>query len=155
MELHLDVLRALQLSSGVTHSEFIKASADGRFYFLETAARVGGAYIADVIELATGLNPWVEWARIEVALAGGETYALPALHAGYAGSVISLARQETPDLAGYTDPEIARRLHKTHHAGLLLSSRDEPRLRSLIDEYAERFLADFCASMPVPDKATA
>ena len=155
VELHADVLRALQLSSGVTHSEFIRASADGRFYFLETAARVGGAYIADVIELATGLNPWVEWARIEVALARGEAYSLPALHAGYAGSVISLARQEKPDLTSYSDPEVARRLHKAHHAGLLLSSTDEHRLRSLVGEYADRFLTDFCASMPVPDKATA
>ncbi len=154
-KLHSDVLRALHLTSGVTHSEFIKASEDGRFYFLETAARVGGAYIADVIELATGLNPWIEWARIEVALARGEVYQLPALHAGYAGSVISLARQETPNLAGYTDPEIARRLDKAHHAGLLLSSTDQHRLRALVDEYADRFLADFCASMPVPDKATA
>jgi biotin carboxylase len=153
--LHAELLAALGMRDGVSHSEFIQASADGRFYFLETAARVGGAYIAEVIEYASGLNPWVEWARIEEALARGAEYGLPELHAGYAGSVISLARQETPDLSGYTDPEIAQRLHKAHHAGLILRSADEPRLRSLVEGYAERFLTDFCASMPVPEKATA
>ncbi len=153
--LHKDLLSALRLTEGVSHSEFIKARADGKFYFLETAARVGGAYIADVVEYASGLNPWVEWARIEVAAARGQEYKLPALHEGYAGSVISLARQETPDLSGYTDAEIVQRLHKTHHAGILLQSPDEVRLRSLVEGYAERFLTDFCAAMPVPEKATA
>jgi len=30
------------------------------FYFLETSARVGGAYISDVVETANGLNLWRE-----------------------------------------------------------------------------------------------
>jgi biotin carboxylase len=34
-----------------------KSKAAGAFYFLETAARVGGAYIADVVEFASGINP--------------------------------------------------------------------------------------------------
>ena len=34
---------------GVSHTEFIRAQ-DGRIYFLETSARVGGAYIVDVVE---------------------------------------------------------------------------------------------------------
>jgi biotin carboxylase len=154
-EIHARLLKGLGMEAGVTHSEFIKASADGRFYFLETAARVGGAYIAEVIQFGRGLNPWVEWARIEVALARGEQYRLPSLHEGYAGSVISLARQQTPDLSAYDAPEIVERLHKDHHAGLILASPEEERLRLLVERYAEGFLRDFSASMPVPDKATA
>ncbi|HYP52337.1 MAG TPA: hypothetical protein VEQ42_02290, partial [Pyrinomonadaceae bacterium] len=50
--LNRDLLHALGLMRGVTHTEFIKG-ADGRFYFLETAARVGGANIAEVVEAAT------------------------------------------------------------------------------------------------------
>jgi biotin carboxylase len=61
------LVKALKLDQGAAHAEFIKSDADGRFYFLEIAARVGGAYIADVLEAATGLNLWREWARIEVA----------------------------------------------------------------------------------------
>ncbi|ADW69099.1 ATPase [Granulicella tundricola] len=155
LKIHESLIAGLHMHAGVTHSEFIRADADGRFYFLETAARVGGAYIAETLEFATGVNPWVEWARIEVALAKGEEYKLPELRKEYAGSVISLAKQETPDTSGYTDPEIVLRLHKTHHAGIILKSGSEPRLKSLVESYAGRFLDDFCAVMAVPDKPTA
>ena len=154
LEIHTALLAALHLPAGVTHSEFIQSSADGRFYFLETAARVGGAYIADTIELATGLNPWVEWARLEVTAARNEPYRLPPLHPGYAGAVISLARQQTPDLTPYSDPEIAFRLHKPHHAGVLLKSPSEARIQSLVASYTQRFLSDFNAVLPAPDKPT-
>ena len=155
LKVHAEMLKALGMHDGVTHSEFIRSAADGEFYFLETAARVGGAYIAETVEFATGLNPWVEWARLEVAAARGDCYQLPAIHTGYAGSVISLAKQEQPDLSGYTDPEIAMRLNKAHHAGLILKTDSEPRLRELVDQYAGRFVEDFYASMPAPDKPTA
>ena len=151
--IHEQTLGALHLQAGVTHSEFIRAT-DGRFYFLETAARVGGAYIAETVEFATGVNPWVEWARMEVAAAGGEEYRLPPLHNQFAGSVISLARQEDPDTSGYTDPEIVMRLHKKHHAGLILKTPSESRLAELIASYTERFLHDFNAVLAAPDKPT-
>ena len=57
----------LGMARGVTHAEYIRAHADGRFYFLEIAARVGGAFISDLVEAATGINLWREWARLEVA----------------------------------------------------------------------------------------
>lgn len=152
--IHAEVLGALHLQQGVTHSEFIRSEADGRFYFLETAARVGGAYIAETVEFATGVNPWVEWARIEVAAARGEEYRLPETRREFAGSVISLARQETPDLSGYTDPEIVMRLHKSHHAGILLKSDSEGRIKSLVESYAMRFLEDFNAVLAAPEKPT-
>ncbi len=65
---------ALGMVRGVTHAEYIRAQADGRFYFLEIAARVGGAFIADLVEASTGVNLWREWARLEVsALRGTST----------------------------------------------------------------------------------
>jgi biotin carboxylase len=140
------------MTSGVTHSEFIRAKADGQLYFLETAARVGGAFIADVTEFASGVNPWVEWARIEVALMRGEKYRLPELREEYAGSVICLARQETPDLSGYDAPEVVYRLKKHHHAGLIVKSGSAERVRELLEEYGDGFLRDFYARMDVPDK---
>ncbi len=153
-KIHKRLLEALGMESGVTHSEFIKSAADGEFYFLETAARVGGAYIAEACELATGINPWKQWATIEKALATGEEYVLPSVTRDFVGSVISLAKQDEPDLSGYTDEEIVLRLHKPHHAGIILRSKDERRTRSLLESYASRFLADFCAVMPAPDKPT-
>ncbi|HTZ82606.1 MAG TPA: ATP-grasp domain-containing protein, partial [Candidatus Acidoferrales bacterium] len=59
-----DLIAALGLLRGVSHAEFIRAQADGNFYFLECAARVGGAYINEMVETATGINLWREWARI-------------------------------------------------------------------------------------------
>ncbi len=150
-----EVLAALGLTSGVTHTEFIRAHADGRFYFLETAARVGGAYIADVVEFAAGINPWKEWARLECAALFGRPYALPELRHEHAGSVICLARQQQPDTSAYTDPEVVYRLHKHHHAGVIVQSSSAQRIEALTGDYAQRFVKEFCAVMPVPDKATA
>ena len=113
------------------------------------------AYIAELVEFSKGLNPWMEWARVEVATALGREYCLPKLKESFAGSVISLARQETPDLGGYTDPEIAMRLKKHHHAGLIVASISAKRVETLLEEYGPRFLEDFSASQPVPDKPTA
>lgn len=153
--IHRATLKALGMTSGVTHTEFIKSRQDGRFYFLETAARVGGAYIAELVEFAKGLNPWVEWARVEVATVLGMEYCLPKLKDGFAGSVISLAKQAEPDMSGYTDPEIVMRLKKHHHAGLLVESASAARVEALVEEYGARFLEDFSASQPVPDKPSA
>ena len=152
--IHQQLIEGFRLPNGVTHSEFIKSAADGKFYFLETAARVGGAYIADMVEFVTGVNPWVEWARMEVALAAGTEYTLATPRRDFAGSVISLARQDAPDLGAYTDPEIALRLHKPHHAGIIVTSTSDARVKELVESYAVRFLEDFCAVVPPPDKPT-
>ncbi|MEI9980075.1 MAG: ATPase [Edaphobacter sp.] len=153
--MHTHVIESLGMFAGVTHTEFIKAHSNGRFYFLETAARVGGAHIADVVEFASGINPWVEWARIEVAALFHMEYVLPRPKQLYAGSVISLARQERPDTSGYNAPEIVRRLDRRHHAGLIVCADSAERIEALVQEYSNRFLDEFCAVLPPPDKPTA
>jgi hypothetical protein len=145
------VARALGMVRGVTHAEFIKGQADARFYFLEMAARVGGANIAEMVEFATGLNLWAEWARIEVAHFRREMYRLPELRPGYAGLILCLARQAQPDLSAYQDPEIAWRLKKDHHAGLIVASPDPDRIQVLLESYRQRFTADFLAVQPPLD----
>jgi len=107
-----------------------------------------------MVEFATGVNPWVEWARIEVARANGVEYTLPALKKDFAGAVISLAKQDEPDLSAYTDPEIVLKLHKAHHAGILVVSPSEQRTRELVESYAGRFVEDFLAVVAAPDKPT-
>ena len=148
--LQRQLIEVLGFLRGVTHTEFIKGHADGRFYFLETAARVGGAYIAEMVEAATGINLWAEWAKIEIA-GGAEPYRLPALRTAYAGIIISLARQEYPDTAAYQDPEIVWRLRRLHHAGLIVAAPTTARVETLLDSYAPRFQADFFATLPPRD----
>ena len=155
LAMHKQVIGSLGLVSGVTHTEFIKAQADGSFYFLETAARVGGAHIAEVVEFASGINPWVEWARIETAALLGNEYRLPPLRERYAGSVISLARQEHPDTGSYDAEEVVWRLNRHHHAGLIVCGETAARVEELVEEYTGRFLEEFCAVQPAPEKPSA
>jgi hypothetical protein len=149
--LNRQLLDALGFVRGATHAEFIKGQADGEFYFLECAARVGGANIVELVEASTGLNLWAEWAKIEI---GGEEvpYELPPHRSDYSGLIISLARQEWPDLSAYTDPEIAWRMKRKNHAGLAVRADNPQRVQELLDGYVPRFYADFHATLPAPDK---
>lgn len=149
--LNRKVLEELGFLRGVTHAEFLKANSDGKIYFLEVAARVGGAYISDVIEAATGINLWREWARLEVG-AGKRPYQLPQPNHDYAGVILSLARQERPDTSAYTDPEIVYRVTKYHHAGFILKSPKPERIEELLNSYSKRFQTDFLAMQPVPER---
>lgn len=154
LEINRELIVTLGLLRGVTHAEFLRAHANGKFHFLEIAARVGGAYISDVVEAATGVNLWREWARLEIA-AGKQPYELPPMRRHYAGVILSLARQEHPDTSAYSDPEIVYRVSKYHHAGFVLKSASADRVRELLDSYTLRFRDDFLATQPVPDKPTA
>lgn len=153
-ELNARLAPGLGMESGVTHAEYIKAHADGRFYFLEIAARVGGAFIADLVEQATGVNLWREWAKIEVADLRGVRYVPPETRADYAGSVLCLAKTAAPDTSAFDAPEIVVRMQKHHHAGLIVRSPQAGRVRELLEAYSAAFTERFLAQMPPPAKPT-
>jgi len=138
----------------VSHTEFIKADSDGKFYFLETSARVGGTNLAELVEAASGINLWVEWAKIEIGQ-GKKTYETPNTRKDFAGIIISLAKQEWPDLSAYNDPEIIWKMKKRYHAGMIVSSPSFERVQSLVENYTQRYYKDFFTSQPLPDKPTA
>ena len=150
-EVNKKLIESLGLLRGVTHAEFLKSHSDGNLYFIEIAARVGGAYISDVVEAASGINLWREWARLEVG-AGKMPYSIPPQSRNYAGVIVSLARQEEPDTSAYSDPEIVYRVKKYHHAGFVVKSPDPARVKELLESYSGRFVTDFLATQPVPDK---
>jgi biotin carboxylase len=146
---------ALGMLRGVTHGEYIRAHADGRFYFLEIAARVGGAFIVDLVQASTGVNLWREWARLEVQSMLGSPYLLPPNYEEYAGSVLCLAQTAEPDTSSFDAPEIVYRMKKHHHAGLIVRSDRPERVRELLDDYGEQFARRYLATMPAPEKPTA
>ena len=154
-QLNARLAPALGMRRGVTHAEYIRAHADGQFYFLEIAARVGGAFITDLVQAATGVNLWHEWARIEIESLRGNPYHLPANYAEYAGSVLCLAQTAEPDTAAFDAPEIVQRMKKHHHAGLIVRSHSAARVEELVSQYSDEFARRFLASMPVPEKPTA
>jgi biotin carboxylase len=151
LSLNREVLHAMGLIRGVSHTEFIHSHEDGKFYFMETSARVGGAHIAELNEAASGINLWAEWAKIEVHSKDGN-YKLPDVRKDYAGLLVSLSKQEYPDTSAYNDPEVVWRLKKRHHAGLIVRSSDANRVEELLNQYTERFAKDFMAIQPPRDK---
>jgi biotin carboxylase len=146
------VLSAFDLRNGVSHTEFIRARENGHIYFLETSARVGGANIADLIEAATGINMWAEWAKVEVAAARGMDYDPPPAGDDYAGLLVSLARQEWPDTSWFPEAELVWRLHKRHHVGFIVKSPDYVRIGQLLDLYSARVQSEYHASAPAREK---
>src|ERR1044071_5340553 len=152
LRLNRKLIAALGLTHGAAHAEFIKSAETGECYFLEIAARVGGAYLGESLEAASGINIWREWAAIEVAHDNG-SYKLPPVRKEYGGIVLSLARQEYPDTSSYTDEEIVYRVKKLHHVGLVVRSNRLERVDELLNSYARRFSEEFTAVAPPPERA--
>ncbi|HSP88341.1 MAG TPA: hypothetical protein VLN45_09425 [Ignavibacteriaceae bacterium] len=152
LELNTELLDVLGIVRGVSHSEFIR-DEKGKFYFLETSARVGGANLSVLVEAATGINLWREWAKIEI-LKGDGKYKLPEVKNSFSAIVTSLAKQETPDLSSYNDPEVFWRLNKEYHAGIIVSSPNLNRTKELMDSYTQRFYNDFFATAKMGEKPT-
>jgi biotin carboxylase len=152
LDINQQVVSALGLRRGAAHAEFIKGADDGRLYFLEIAARVGGAFTAENLEAASGVNVWREWAKIELA-DDGHAYEAPTPRRDYSGIVLSLARQEYPDTSHFTDPEIVFRPRKRHHVALVVRSDDPARVGELLADYARRFAEEFIAVAPPLERA--
>ena len=151
LELNQLLLARLGLPHGASHAEFIRSEKDGAFYFLEVAARVGGAYTAEMVEAASGIDLWREWARIETADEEAP-YELPPPRREHAGLAVSLARMESPDTSAFEDPEIVCRVRKPWHVGFVVRSPRRARVVELIDQYRRRFEAEFTAMAPQPER---
>ncbi len=149
--LNKQLLKAFEYERGVAHSEFLQSSQTGKFYLLEVAARVGGAYIADVLEQASGFNLWREWAKLETTTADNP-YQPPKIRMDYAGIALCLANEETPDTSHYSDAEIVYRVSKSKHVGLIFHSEDHKRIGELLEIYAGRMTNDFLAVAPTKER---
>ncbi|MBX7153855.1 MAG: ATP-grasp domain-containing protein [Candidatus Kapaibacterium sp.] len=147
-KINAEVIKAFGLKQGTTHIEYIKSKEDGKFYFLEAGARVGGARIPDVIWHATGLCQWHEWARLE--LRDDDKYKAPKTKPMYGGGIFTLARQDFPDMSSYNDPEVCWVQNKKNYAGLIMRSEDPNRIEELLTNYYPRFAQDFMAHVPMP-----
>lgn len=147
-ELHAQLLQAMGMPQGASHTEFIKDHESGEFFFLETACRVGGANLAEMVQASTGINLWSEWAKIDNAVAYQTNYELPKVMYQFAGIVISLSRFQKPDITPFNDPEIWWRINKDWHIGMIVCSGDQARVRELLDSYTQQIAAHYHASLP-------
>jgi len=145
------LLMAFHYDSGVTHAEFLQSEDTGEFFLLEVACRVGGAYIANVLEHACNFNLWREWAKLETATPE-KPYKTPKLRKEFAGITLALAKMDEPDTSAYTDKEIVYRVKKPNHVGLIFRSRKAARVDELVQTYTERITHDFLAIAPVKER---
>ncbi len=145
------VMKAFGMKSGASHTEFIKCREDGEIYFLETSSRVGGAHLAEMVEAATDINLWAEWAKIEDSLAKKHNYQLPKVAKNYAGILLTLSKYEHPDLSSFNDPEVYFRVPLKYHAGLIVKSTKKDRVMQLLDDYAVRIANEFSTVADAPE----
>lgn len=145
------LLAAFKYEQGVSHAEFLQSEADGEFYLLEVACRVGGAYIANVLDHACNFNLWREWAKLETATKE-RPYVLPKLRKDFAGVALALANTDTPDTSHYMDEEIVYRVTKPKHVGLIFYSQKQSRVEELLASYTERISTDFLATAPAKER---
>ncbi len=150
-KLNKRLLKTFEYQRGVAHAEFLRCAATGRFYLLEVAARVGGAYIAEVLEQASGFNLWREWAKLETAMPD-KPYKLPKMRQEYAGITLCLANQEIPDTSHYKEREIVYRVGKAKHVGLIFHSEKHERVGELLNLYTEKITQDFLAVVPTKER---
>jgi biotin carboxylase len=150
-KLNQELLSAFKYERGVSHAEFLHSEEDGKFYLLEVACRVGGAYIANALEHACNFNLWREWAKLETSTPE-HPYKLPKLRKEFAGVALALANQDQPDTSQYDDAEIVYRVTKPKHVGLIFHSSKQKKVDELLTIYSERITTDFLAVAPAKER---
>ena len=148
------VLKSFGLKHGATHTEFIRGKEDGKWYFLETSSRVGGAHIPDLVEASTGINLWREWARIENAWLNDTPYQLAKPADLYGGLIICLSRDKNPDCKEFEAPEVYKFLPMDYHVGLVYQSNNAEKIQELLDDAAVKIHAHHLSIMPPKSKPT-
>ncbi len=147
------VMKAFGMRFSASHTEVIKCHEDGNYYFLETASRVGGANLAEMVEASSGVNLWKEWAKIETAVAENKKYKLPKIQKKYSGIIISLSSYQWPEMSPFNDPEICWVMKEEYHVGLIVAAKSRKKVIELLDKYAQLiYQLGYHASAPAPDK---
>ena len=148
-KLNTDVMKAFGMNYSATHTEFIRCHEDGKFYFLETASRVGGANLAEMVEFASGVGLWKEWAKVETHSATDSDYFPPVKEKNYSGIIISLCKDLRPSYDDFDDDEVVWKLHMDYHIGVIVKAKNHKKVTDLLDKYAEIIKHKFHASAPI------
>lgn len=143
------VIKAMGLPYGVTHAEFIQSEADGKLYFLELAARPGGAHIDHLVRAQSGIDLWQEWARVQIAQVQSKKYKLKVpKKTKHGGILLCLSRQAEPDLGLFPDSEVFWKMGEDYHVGVVIRSDNYDRVTELMSEYQQRIEDDVLAVRP-------
>ena len=153
---HQRVIESLGLISGVTHTEFIKAHSDGTLLLPRDRSPRRRRSHRRSRRIRLRFQPL---GRV------GENRSRRSLPHGVhtAQAEASLRRQHhLPRTSGAarhlqptTLPRSSSASNRHHHAGLIVCAESAYARRNSVNEYSNRFLEDFCAVVPAPDKPTA
>ena len=156
-EVNRTLAPAFGMVRGVTHAEFLRSHADGKFYFVGIGARMGGGFAgvshAQLVEAATGVNLWREWAKLEISDLRRKTYAVPESFEGYAGSIVCASSATMTDIGeviesvvdSVSDPAIVSRERKGSKFCLVVRAAGTDRVQRLLDKYSSRFEKEIAA----------
>ncbi|MFP3595149.1 acetyl-CoA carboxylase biotin carboxylase subunit family protein [Chryseobacterium sp. SIMBA_029] len=153
-EINARVLSNFGLLNGATHTEFIRSKEDGQLYFLETSSRVGGAHIPDLVEAASSINIWREWAKIEDALLKGKQYQISKSTGYYSGLIIALIKDKEPDYNDFECEEAVKFLPIDYHVGIVYKSNNSVAVQERLDSAAEKIHAELLNILPPKGKPT-
>ncbi len=153
--LNKQLLTDFGLKNGATHTEFIKGREDGKWYFLETSSRVGGAHIPDLVEASTGINIWREWAKMEDDLLQGNTYEIGKPTGFSAGLLVALANAKNPDYSIMEHEDVVKFLPIDNHVGVVYRCSSEEQLLERLDTAASQVQQNFLSVIPPKEKPTA
>lgn len=152
-KINKEVLDKFGIQNGATHSEYIRG-IDGQYYFLETSSRVGGAHIPDMVEAATGVNIWREWAKLENALLDGTKYSVVETQKLYSGLIVSLAREKHSNTHDLNNEHVEKFLPIDYHIGIVYKAETADIIDERLDEAAMIVTEQILNILPPKDKPT-
>lgn len=147
-----NILKSFGLVNGVSHTEFIRSKENGKWYFLETSSRVGGAHIPDLVEASTGINLWREWARIEDALLKNTKYEIKKSTGFAAGLIVTLGKEKVPNYEKFHCDEVEKFLQLDYHIGIVYKSDSKEKIQEKLDEAALIITQEYLNILPPKTK---
>ena len=147
-----NILKSFGLVNGVSHTEFIRSKENGKWYFLETSSRVGGAHIPDLVEASTGINLWREWARIEDALLKNTKYEIKKSTGFAAGLIVALVKEKVPNYEKFHCDEVEKFLQLDYHIGIVYKSDSKEKIQEKLDEAALIITQEYLNILPPKTK---
>lgn len=150
LEINEKVIAAIGIQRGVNHCELLGLGEN--IYFLEIGARVAGANLDRLTLAATGIDLFMESARLDLDWLGEGHYKLPRPFRKEAGIVLCLSREAEPCPDFCQDyPEVVWTLRQNHHAGCVVASSNSQRVDELLQTIQENLMRDHLAVMPAAD----
>ena len=147
-----NVLKSFGLVNGVSHTEFIRSRENGKWYFLETSSRVGGAHIPDLVEASTGINLWREWARIEDALLKNTKYQIGKSTGFAAGLIVALVKDKAANYDKFQCEEVVKFIPLDYHIGIVYKSDSKEKIQEKLDEAALLITQEYLNILPPKSK---